>query len=318
MKRREFLALVTASALAPRTLVAAAARAPLALVTADLEARLIVVGLWDGRIRGSISTLSHPRSIETVGAVAVVAHSELGAVTLVDTATLRPTHVLRAFREPRYTTAHPGGRYAFVTDARLGEVVTVDVVRGVVVGRAAVGTLARHLTISPWGGTLWVALGSKAEQIAVVDVRRPARPRPIRAFRPPFLAHDVAWSPGGRHVWITSGDRVQVAIYDVRTGSLARIISADSAPQHVTFARDFARDLAYVSSGWSGTVRVHRADGAPVSWSAVPVGSYNVQSGGDRIVTASLERGTITILDGRGRVLRSREIARSCHDACVV
>jgi hypothetical protein len=80
----------------------------------------------------------------------------------------------------------------------------------------------------------------------------------------------------------------------------------------------FARDLAYVSSGWSGTVRVHRTDGAPVSWSAVPVGSYNVQSGGDRIVTPSLERGTITILDERGRVLRSREIARSCHDACVV
>jgi DNA-binding beta-propeller fold protein YncE len=314
MKRREFLALVTSSALVPRTLVAAAARAPLALVTADLDARLIVVGLWDGRVRGSISTLPDPRSIETVGAVAVVAHSELGAVTLVDAATLRPTHVLRAFREPRYTAAHPGGRYAFVTDAKLGEVVAVDVVRGAVVGRARVGALARHLTISPRGGTLWVALGSKAEQIAVVDVRRPARPRLIRAFRPPFLAHDVAWTPGGRHVWITSGDRVQVALYGARSGRLARVISADSAPQHVTFARD----LAYVSSGWSGTVRVHRTDGAPVSWSAVPVGSYNVQSGGDRIVTPSLERGTITILDERGHVLRSREIARSCHDACVV
>jgi hypothetical protein len=314
MKRREFLALVTSSALAARTLVAAAARAPLALVTADLDARLIVVGLWDGRVRGSISTLPNPRSIETVGAVAVVAHSELGAVTLVDAATLRPTHVLRTFREPRYTAAHPGGRYAFVTDAKLGEVVAVDVVRGAVVGRARVGALARHLTISPRGRTLWVALGSKAEQIAVVDVRRPARPRLIRAFRPPFLAHDVAWSPGGRHVWITSGDRVQVAIYGARSGRLARVISADSAPQHVTFARD----LAYVSSGWSGTVRVHGTDGAPVSWSAVPVGSYNVQSGGDRIVTPSLERGTITILDERGRVLRSREIARSCHDACVV
>jgi DNA-binding beta-propeller fold protein YncE len=314
MRRREFVALVAASALAPRTLTAAAARGPLALVTADLEARLFVVGLWDGRVRRSIPTLAHPRSIETVGRVAVVAHSELGVVTIVDAATLRPIRVLRAFGEPRYTAAHPDGRYAFVTDARLGEVVAIDAVRATIVGRARVGALARHVTIGPRGRTLWIALGTKAEAIAVVDVRTPARPRLIRTFRPPFLAHDVGWSPDGRHVWITSGDRVQAAIYDARSGRVARLVSADTPPQHVTFARD----VAYVSSGWSGTVRVHRADGTPLSWTAVPVGSYNVQSGGSRIVTPSLDRGTVSILDERGRLLRSRKIARSCHDACVV
>src|SRR5436309_2570590 len=86
------------------------------------------------------------------------------------------------------------------------------------------------------------------ESRLVVDVRVPARPRLVRTFRPPFLAHDVAWSPDGRHVWVTSGERVEVAIYDVRTARVARVISADAAPQHVTFAGD----MAYVSSGWSG------------------------------------------------------------------
>jgi DNA-binding beta-propeller fold protein YncE len=314
MKRRDFVALLAAAALAPRTLAADAAREPLALVTADLESRLVVVGLRDGRVHASIPTLSRPRSIETVGHIAVVAHSELGAVTLVDAATLRPTHVLHAFAEPRYTAAHPDGRYAFVTDAELGEVVTVDVLRGETVGRTRVGALARHITMGPGGRTIWVALGSKAERIAVVDVRKPARPRLVRTFRPPFLAHDVGWSPGGRHLWVTSGDRVEVAIYDVRSGRIGRVISADTAPQHVTFAGE----LAYLSSGWSGTVRVHRADGIPLGWTAVPVGSYNIQHGGERIVTPSLERGTISILDERGRVLRSSKIARSCHDACVL
>src|SRR5437763_7867452 len=147
MKRREFFTLVAASALAPGTVASAAARRPLALVTADLESRLVVVGLWDGRVRGSIPTLAGPRSIETAGRVAVVAHSELGVVTLLDRVALRPSRVLRGFREPRYTAAHPDGRYAFVTDAKLGEVVTIDVIRGAIVGRARVGALARHVTV---------------------------------------------------------------------------------------------------------------------------------------------------------------------------
>ena len=314
MKRREFLALGASVALAPRTLAAAATEAPLALVTADLEARVVVVDLWSGTVRGPIRTLPHPRSIETVGRTAVVAHSELGVVTLIDTATLRPMHVLRSFREPRYTAAHPAGRYAFVTDAELGRLVTVDVVRGKVVGRADVGRFARHVAVGPGGHALWVALGSKAERIAVVDVRTPMRPRLVGTLRPPFLAHDVGWAPSGRHVWVTSGDRVDVAIYDVRSKRVVRVISADTPPQHVTFAGD----VAYVSSGWSGTLRTYRTDGTPIGWTAVPVGSYNVQQGGDRIVTPSLERGTVSILDERARLVRSRRIARSCHDACVV
>jgi DNA-binding beta-propeller fold protein YncE len=314
MKRREFVGLVAASVLAPRTLAAGAHGRPLALVTADLDSRVLVVGLWDGRVRGSIATLAHPRSIRSVGTVAVVAHPEVGAITLVDTATFRRVRVLDAFREPRYTAAHPDGRYAFVTDAELGEVVTIDVVRATVVGRAHVGALARHVTISPRGRTLWIALGSKAERIAVVDVRAPTRPRLIRTVRPRFLAHDVGCSPDRRHVWITSGDRVEVAVHDVRSGRFIHAVSADSAPQHVTFAED----VAYVASGWSGTVRLHRLDGTPISWTSVPVGSYNIQHGGQRIVTPSLDRGTISILDARGRLLQSRKIARSCHDACVV
>ena len=59
---------------------------------------------------------------------------------------------------------------------------------------------------------LWVALGSSAQAIAVVDVCDPLRPRVRRRVRPPFLAHDVAFSPSGRRVWVTAGRERRLAV----------------------------------------------------------------------------------------------------------
>src|SRR5205085_6150490 len=154
---------------------------------------------------------------------------------------------------------HPDGRHAYVTDAARGELVALDLLRGRVAGREAVGPRARHVTIDPAGHTVWVALGSKAEEVAVVDVRDAARPRLLRRFHPPFLAHDVACAPHGRHLWVSSGDRFELAVYDRRTGGLVDRPSGDWPPQHVTFADT----TAYVTSGWSGTLRLHRTNGRP-------------------------------------------------------
>ena len=203
MKRREFIAGAVALALSPRAL--ASARGPVVLVTADEESSLVAVELATGHVLRHIATLGSPRSIETVGETAVVAHSELGAVSLVRN--FKVAHVLRGFDEPRYTTAHPDGRHGYVTDAARGEVVTLDVVRGAVVSRVRVGSRARHITISPNGRTLWVSLGAKAQDVAGVDVSDRTSPRLVHTFRPPFLAHDVGWAPDGRHVWVSSGDR---------------------------------------------------------------------------------------------------------------
>jgi len=158
-----------------------------ALVTADEEARLVAVELRSGRIRRYVPTLAKPRSIEVVGEVAVVAHSELGALSVVRASTLKVEHVLRGLGEPRYTAAHPDGRHAYVADAERGEVVVLDVVRGRIVGRERVGARARHLTIGQDWRTLWVALGAKA----VVDVARGTKPR----ARAP-LAHGSVVTPG--------------------------------------------------------------------------------------------------------------------------
>jgi DNA-binding beta-propeller fold protein YncE len=223
-------------------------------------------------------------------------------------------HVLRGFGEPRYTAGHPDGRHAYVSDAKRGEVAVLDVVRGVVVRRVAIGALARHITIDPAGRTLWVSLGAKAERVAVVDVSRRTQPRLVRRFEPPFLAHDVGWAPGGKRVWVSSGDREEVAIYAARSGRLLRRLAADEPPQHFTFRGE----LVYVASGESGKLRVHRVDGRRLRTTVIPAESYNVQQAHGWVVTPGLGTGTLCLLDRGGRVRWRRTIARSSHDACIV
>src|SRR5204862_2177831 len=112
------------------------------------------------------------------------------------------------------TAGDPGGHYAYVTDAKRGEVVVVDLFRGRVIRRLEVGPLARHISIDPQRRTLWIALGAKARELAVVAVSRATHLRVLRRLRPPFLAHDVAFTPSGEHVWISSGNLRELAVYD--------------------------------------------------------------------------------------------------------
>jgi hypothetical protein len=312
MDRRAFIAGAAALVASPRALAELGGR-EVALVTADEEARLVAAELASGRVVRYVRTLPKPRSIEAVGAMAVVAHSEIGAVSLVRGATLKVERVLRGFGEPRYTAGHADGRHAYVSDAKRGEVVTLDVLRGRVLARERVGSLARHITIDPRGRTLWVALGAKAEEVAVVDISRRAQPRFLRRFRPPFLAHDVGWAPGGRRVWVSSGDRDEVLLYDSRARLLRRL-AADEPPQHFTFRGD----RVYVASGESGTLRVHRVAGQQLRETRIPPESYNVQQAHGWVVTPGLGTGTLCVLDRVGRVRWGKRLARSSHDACIV
>ena len=90
--------------------------------------------------------------------------------------------------------------------------------------------------------------------------------------------------------------------------------SRPTTPQHVTFGAG----RAYVASGDGGSVRVHALDGRLLHTARVPRGSYNVQRAGRFVLTPSLGAGTLTVLDARGRVLRSVRVAAAAHDACVL
>jgi hypothetical protein len=309
VNRREFVALAAAAPFAARAALAAAGGAPYALVTCDDESRLAVVDLGAFRIARWIATPPGPRAIDLVGDRALVAHWALGSVSIVDGR--RVLHVIEDVVEPRYAAAHPDGVHAFVTDSGYG-LVAIDAVRGKVVGRVKLPGWPRHVTIDPNGNTLWVGLGTSSSQVAVVDVADPRRPQKMALVTPPFGAHDVGFSPDGREVWVTAGATGETAIYH-QGRKLRSTLPADAAPQHVAFSGT----SAYVTSGDSGTLRVHaRASGRVVRTTPIPVGSYNVQHGRGRVITPSLSKGTLTVLNERGALLATVQVAASCHDAC--
>jgi DNA-binding beta-propeller fold protein YncE len=321
--RRSLLRLGAAAAVAPllsREIVVRAAgprAAALALVTADQDGYVAVVDLGRRRVARRIATVDGPRSVEARAGVpgALVGHATEGAVTLLDASPLRVRRVLRGFGEPRYAAIAPGGEHAFVSDSGHGELVVVDLRRGRVVRRLPVGAGARHLTLDPDGRTLWIALGSTAAALVVVDVAEPLRPRVVRRIAPPFGAHDVAFSPSGRRVWVTGGRTAKLALYRAGASRPAQVLAADAAPQHVAFGPD----AAYVASGEGRSLTVHALDDGRVRRRAVvPLGSYNVARGRHGVLTPSLGSGALTVLDGAGRVRWSVTIAGAAHDACLL
>ena len=321
MDRRAFLA---GAAATPFVLGSSSARGcllggggtPLALVTADLESHVVAVELGSGRVVGRVRTERGPRSIESVGAsTALVAHTSAGAVSLLDGASLRVRALLRGFAEPRYTAADPLGRFAYVTDSGQGGIAVVDVLHEELLERVELDGPARHVSLSSSGRQLWVALGSKAQEVAVLAVNRRGRPRLIARLRPPFLAHDVGFAPDGRSVWVSSGDRGLIAVYDARRRRIRFTVAADAPPQHVTFIGG----RAYVASGDDGTLRVHDLrDGRLLRTTHIPLGSYNVEQGWGMVITPSLQRGTLCLLRRSGQLAHQLRVARSSHDACLV
>jgi DNA-binding beta-propeller fold protein YncE len=316
LDRRDFLGLAVAAPWLVTARPARAAAGPLALVTADTESHVAVVALARGRVVQRLRTVAGPRSIQDVpGGRAVVAHADAGVVSLLEGRPLRVRRVLRGFGAPRYTAVAPGGRIAYVSDGGHGEVAVLDLRAGRVVRRVAVGDGARHLTLDPSGRTLWVALGSSAAELVVLDVADAAHPRVARRVRPPFLAHDVAFSPSGRRVWVTAGRVPRVAVYAAGARAPLRVLGADAAPQHVSFGDG----LAFVASGDAGRVRIHAlTDGRVRRRTRVPVGSYNVQRAGPRVLTPSLGTGALTVLDLGGAVTAQIHVAAAAHDACAI
>ena len=115
---------------------------------------------------------------------------------------------------------------------------------------------------------------------------------------------------------MTSGDdhHETVLVYDAPAGSSGDCRQART-PQHVTFVGH----LAHVSSGADGVLRVYSLlDGRLRRTTPLPLGSYNVQAADDLVLTPSLTRGTLCVLDSSGRLETRERVAASSHDVCVV
>src|SRR5437899_419319 len=82
---------------------------------------------------------------------------------------------------------------------------------------------------------LAVALGETAKVIVRLSASNPRRPRVVGRLHPPHGAHDVAFTPDGTFLWVTSPTASQVTVYSAG-GKLLEGTEAGRGPQHVAFS----------------------------------------------------------------------------------
>lgn len=303
---------------------AAATSAPQALVTAETENRLLVVDLPSGRVARRVPLPPDPEDIAATatGGLVIVVSPRAREVTVLDRATLHPVKSLSGFGAPHIAAIARPGDYAYVTDDARGQVAVIGLYNDKLLAKVAVGAGAHHLSFSPDGRQVWVALGESARQIVILttvvsESRQtvdPGHPRVIGRFAPGFLAHDLAFSPNGREVWITAAKRTAVGVFSARDQRLLFHVPVGPPPQHVAFSGDYA----YVTSGYGGTIeKVAASTGHVIRRARAPYGSFELTAADGYVVSSSLLRGTLAIFNPDLRLLRVVKLAPATREVAI-
>jgi DNA-binding beta-propeller fold protein YncE len=171
----------------------------------------------------------------------------------------------------------------------------IDLQRRRIVCRLHVGAGAHHMSFSPDGSRLWIALSEVATTIVRLDTTDLERPRIAARLHPRFPSHSIGFAPDGRTVWVSSARAPYVTVYDAATGKVVKVVAAARAPQEVGFSG--ARVL--LTSGYGSSLqavlwRTYRRLGTV----RMPYGSFNLASFGGQVVTSSLFTGQVVDLRG--------------------
>jgi DNA-binding beta-propeller fold protein YncE len=310
----------------PRAATAARTPSPQALVTDERQNRLLVVALPSGRLARSLPVPPDPEDIAASGngGYVVVVSSQAGKVTILNRATLKPIKTFSGFQQPHIAAISPDGTYAYITDDARGTLTAIRLSDMRVTDTVAVGIGAHHLSFSPTERTIWVALGENAQQITTLStvVSRPAgtpatnlgRPHVVGHFAPGFAAHDLAFSPDGRTVWVTSAQGPDVTAFNSRSHRVLFRVPVGAPPQHIVFAGRYA----YLTSGYGSTIeKVNERTGAVIARASAPYGSFELAVADGYAVSASLLRGTLAIYTQRLKLLHVVRLAPSTREVAI-
>jgi DNA-binding beta-propeller fold protein YncE len=301
---------------------------PQALVTDEAQNRLLVVDLPSGRIARSVSVPADPEDIATSGngGVVIVVSSRAGKVTILNRDTLQIMKTFGGFEQPHIAAISPDGAYAYVTDDARGTLTVIRLSDMKITSTISVGAGAHHLAFSPTERTVWVALGENAQQITtlstVVSTPRPpaspivdpGHPHVIGHFTPGFVAHDLAFSPDGRSVWITSAAGSDVTAFAARTHHVLFHVPVGAGPQHLVFEGA----SAYIASGYGSTIeKVNATTGRVITHTSAPYGSFELSATDGYVVTASLLRGTLAIYTPDLKRLRVVALAPATREVAI-
>jgi DNA-binding beta-propeller fold protein YncE len=298
---------------------AAGHRGPIALVTAETQNQLLAVDLASGRVIRRLRMPADPQNVEAYAGEAAVVSARAGAVTFVDPSTLKVQRVLRGFGAPHIAAFAPGGDYLYVTDDARGQ---LAVILAHVLRRVFVGHGAHHMTFSPDQRRLWIVLGERARSIAVVDTSRVTRPRLVGHVDPQGLAHDAAFTPDGRFVWVAYDDQPYLRVFNARTQRPVATLYAGRPPAHVRFDQSSGlpryRPYAYVTSGNGAALRVFDwRRRRLVRTLRTSQGSFNLAVDRGLVATSSLTGGTVLAFRGARRLLNER-VAPAARDVALL
>lgn len=311
----------------PQLGIAARAPAPQALVTDEAQNRLLLVDLPSGRVARSVSVPADPEDIAASanGGVVIVVSSQAGTVTVLDRDTLRVIKTFTGFDQPHIAAISPDGAYAYITDDARGTLTVIRLSDMKVTDTVSVGIGAHHLAFSPTERTLWVALGENAQQITMLStvsrspagsspVADPGKPHVTGHFSPGFPAHDLAFSPDGRTIWVTSAAGPDVTAFDARTHRVRFRVPVGAPPQHIHFEGPYA----YLTSGYGSVIeKVSAATGRVLARAAAPYGSFELDAADGYVVSSSLLRGTLTIYTPDLKLVRVVKLAPATREVAI-
>jgi DNA-binding beta-propeller fold protein YncE len=292
---RRILVLAVALVLVPAASAGTAANRPVAIVAAETSNQVIAVSLGPhgGRVMKRVHVTDPLMVAAPLHGPAVVLSPATGSVTLLAWHSLRPVKVFHGFRDPEVARVAPGDRYVYVADGGTGDLTVIDLARKRIVNRVHVGAGAHHMSFSPDGKRLWIALSEVATTVVRLDTSDLAHPRIAGRLHPRFPSHSVGFAPDGRTVWLSSARLPYVTVYNAATGRIVNVIRAGRAPQEVAFSG--ARAL--LTSGYGSSIeavlwrKLRRLGTVPM-----PYGSFNLATFGGLVVTSSLLTGQLTEL----------------------
>jgi DNA-binding beta-propeller fold protein YncE len=285
-----------------------------ALVTAETENRLVIVDLPSGRIAARIAVAAGPENVAVGHGAVVVVSSRSALVTLLDRRTLRVLRAIGGFHSPHIPAVSPDGRYAYVTDDAAGTLTSISLLTLRATSTINVGLAAHHLTFSPDGHHLWVALGESASTISILDTSELAHPRLTGQFHPGFAVHDLEFSPSGAQVWVSSASGPDVTAFSARDRRMLFKVPVGSPPQHLVFSGQYA----FLTSGYGAKiVKAASATGDVLARSQAPYGSFELDAGYGLVASSSLLRGTVAVYDTDLRLLRVVRVAPAARDVVI-
>jgi YVTN family beta-propeller protein len=218
-------------------------------------------------------------------------------VAVIDTATLKQTRTLKGLTDPERVEISRDGHSLFVTDEDAARLSVLDVVRGRVVAKIAVGREPEGVRASPDGS--WVLVTSETgNSVAIIDARTHAVLHTVLVGKRP---RDLAFTPDSRNAYVSGEADASVYRISLPSGAPAtQLVQLRAEARPVGVALDAARGRLYVSTGRGGTVAViSPQDGKLIGEVAVGARPWGLalSADGTRLLTANGPSGDVTVVD---------------------